>query len=72
MVKAIAERERFPTPGFFRYAAFAFVLMLPAHLVTTVALAYLDAGAAHAPKRSAPWLRARAVTSVPSSECRHG
>ncbi len=54
MVKAIAERERFPTPGFFRYAAFAFVLMLPAHLVTTLALAYLDSGAAHAPRRSQP------------------
>jgi len=42
MVKAIAERERFPTPGFFRYAAFAFAVMLPAHVVTTVALALLD------------------------------
>jgi Na+/H+ antiporter NhaD/arsenite permease-like protein len=42
MVKAIAERERFPTPGFFRYALFAFAVMCPAHAVTTVVLAYLD------------------------------
>jgi Na+/H+ antiporter NhaD/arsenite permease-like protein len=42
MVKAIADRERFPTPGFFRYALFAFAVMCPAHVVMTVALAYLD------------------------------
>jgi Na+/H+ antiporter NhaD/arsenite permease-like protein len=42
MVKAIAARERFPTPGFFRYTAFALVVMLPAHVVTTIVLAYLD------------------------------
>ena len=42
MVKAIADRERFPTPSFFRHAVFAFLLMLPAHIVTTVALAYLE------------------------------
>lgn len=42
MVKAIADRERFPTPGFFRYALFAFILMLPANIITTLALAYLD------------------------------
>lgn len=42
MIKAIAARENFPTPSFFRYALFAFVAMLPAHLVMTVALAYLD------------------------------
>jgi Na+/H+ antiporter NhaD/arsenite permease-like protein len=42
MVKAIADRERFPTPGFFRYALFAFAVMLPAHLVTTFVLAFLD------------------------------
>jgi Na+/H+ antiporter NhaD/arsenite permease-like protein len=42
MVKAIAERERFPTPGFFRYALFAFAVMFPAHAVMTVVLAYLD------------------------------
>jgi Na+/H+ antiporter NhaD/arsenite permease-like protein len=42
MVKAIAEREHFPTPGFFRYAAFAIAVMLPPHVVTTIVLAYLD------------------------------
>jgi Na+/H+ antiporter NhaD/arsenite permease-like protein len=42
MVKAIAERERFPTPGFFRYALFAFAVMSPAHIVMTVALGLLD------------------------------
>ncbi len=42
IIKAIAERERFPTPGFFRYAIFAFVLMAPAHAITTLALLLLD------------------------------
>jgi Na+/H+ antiporter NhaD/arsenite permease-like protein len=42
MIKAIADRERFPTPGFFRYALFAFAVMIPAHVVTTVTLAFLD------------------------------
>jgi Na+/H+ antiporter NhaD/arsenite permease-like protein len=42
MVKAIAERERFPTPGFFRYALFAFAVMIPAHIVTTLVLGALD------------------------------
>ncbi len=42
MIKAIAERERFPTPSFLRYAIFAFAMMLPAHLVTTLVLAWLD------------------------------
>jgi Na+/H+ antiporter NhaD/arsenite permease-like protein len=42
MVKAIAEREKFPTPSFGRYAIFAFGAMLPAHIVTTLVLAYLD------------------------------
>jgi Na+/H+ antiporter NhaD/arsenite permease-like protein len=42
MVKAIAERERFPTPTFVRYALFAFAVMLPAHIVTTIVLATLD------------------------------
>jgi Na+/H+ antiporter NhaD/arsenite permease-like protein len=42
MVKAIAERERFPTPTFVRYAVFAFTVMLPAHVVTTVVLAVFD------------------------------
>lgn len=42
MVKAIAEREKFPTPGFFRYALFAFAVMCPAHAVMTVVLMLLD------------------------------
>ena len=42
MVKAIAEREHFPTPTFFRHAALAFVVLCPAHIVTTLALAFLD------------------------------
>ena len=42
MVKAIADREQFPTPGFFRYAAFALGVMLPPHLLTTLALFVLD------------------------------
>jgi|CZKU01.1.fsa_nt_gi Na+/H+ antiporter NhaD/arsenite permease-like protein len=42
MIKAIAERERFPTPSFFRYAIFAFAMMLPAHLITTIVFMILD------------------------------
>jgi len=42
MVKAVAEHERFPVPGFFRYALFAFAVMLPAHVVMTIALVVLD------------------------------
>ncbi len=42
MVKAIAERERFPTPGFFRYAAFALAVMAPAHLIMTIAFVLLE------------------------------
>jgi Na+/H+ antiporter NhaD/arsenite permease-like protein len=42
IIKAIAERERFPTPSFFRYAIFAFLLMAPAHAITTLALMLLD------------------------------
>jgi Na+/H+ antiporter NhaD/arsenite permease-like protein len=42
MIKAIAEREHFPTPSFVRYAIFAFTVMIPAHAVTTLALAWLD------------------------------
>jgi Na+/H+ antiporter NhaD/arsenite permease-like protein len=37
MVKAIAERAGYTLPGFFRYAAFAFLAMLPAHIVMTAA-----------------------------------
>ena len=42
IVKAIAERERFPTPTFIRYAIFAFAVMAPAHIVTTVVLVIFD------------------------------
>ena len=42
MIKAIAEHARFPTPSFFRYALFAFGMMLPAHIVTTIVLMVLD------------------------------
>ena len=42
MVKAIAARQKFRTPGFFRYAAFAFVVMLPAHALTTAAFILLE------------------------------
>ncbi len=42
MIKAIAERDKFPTPSFFRYAIFAFAVMLPAHIVTTIVLVIFD------------------------------
>lgn len=42
MIKAIAERERFPTPSFARYALFAFAMMLPAHVITTITLMIFD------------------------------
>jgi Na+/H+ antiporter NhaD/arsenite permease-like protein len=42
MVKAIAERERFPTPSFVRYAIFAFAVMAPAHILMTLLLAVVD------------------------------
>jgi Na+/H+ antiporter NhaD/arsenite permease-like protein len=42
MIKAIAEREKFPTPSFGRYALFAFAMMLPAHLITTLVLIIFD------------------------------
>jgi len=42
MVKAIAERAGYSLPGFFRYAIFAFLAMLPAHLVLTVAFVLLE------------------------------
>jgi Na+/H+ antiporter NhaD/arsenite permease-like protein len=42
MVKAIAERSGYSLPGFFRYAAFAFTAMLPAHLVMTAAFVLLE------------------------------
>jgi Na+/H+ antiporter NhaD/arsenite permease-like protein len=42
MIKAIAEREKFPMPSFMRYAIFAFATMLPAHIIVTIALFVLD------------------------------
>lgn len=42
MIKAIAERQKFETPGFVRYAVFAFAAMLPAHALTTAALILLE------------------------------
>jgi Na+/H+ antiporter NhaD/arsenite permease-like protein len=42
MVKAIAERAGGRVPSFLRYAAFASLIMLPAHLVTTVGLWLLE------------------------------
>jgi Na+/H+ antiporter NhaD/arsenite permease-like protein len=42
MVKAIAERSGMLMPSFVRYAVFAFVTMLPGHLVITAALWWLE------------------------------
>jgi len=42
MVKAIAERAGYPMPSFMRYALFAFLVMLPAHLLMTGALIWLE------------------------------
>jgi Na+/H+ antiporter NhaD/arsenite permease-like protein len=42
MVKAIAERAGVKMPSFLRYAAFAVAIMLPAHLLTTVGLWWLE------------------------------
>lgn len=42
MVKAVAERERYAMPSFARYFVFAFITMLPAHLIVTLALWILD------------------------------
>lgn len=42
MVKAVAERERYAMPSFARYFLFAFSAMLPAHLIVTAALWWLD------------------------------
>jgi len=42
MVKAVAEREHYTMPSFVRYSAFAFSTMLPAHLIVTAALWWLD------------------------------
>jgi Na+/H+ antiporter NhaD/arsenite permease-like protein len=42
MVKSIAERSGFAMPSFVRYAVFAFVAMLPAHLIVTAAFILLE------------------------------
>jgi Na+/H+ antiporter NhaD/arsenite permease-like protein len=42
MIKAIAEREHFPMPSFLRYAIFAFLMMLPVHLIVTLVLHLLE------------------------------
>jgi Na+/H+ antiporter NhaD/arsenite permease-like protein len=42
MVKAIAERSGYTLPGFFRYAIFAFLAMLPAHIVMTTVFVVLE------------------------------
>ena len=42
VVKALAERAGYPTPSFARYAAFAIAILVPIHLVTTLALVWLE------------------------------
>ncbi len=42
MIKAIAERERYPTLGFFRYTLFAFLVMLPLHVIATAVFVFAD------------------------------
>jgi Na+/H+ antiporter NhaD/arsenite permease-like protein len=42
MVKAIAERAGVKMPSFVRYALFALAIMLPAHVLTTLALWWLE------------------------------
>jgi len=42
MVKAIAERAGYALPGFFRYAIFAFLAMLPAHVVMTTVFVLME------------------------------
>jgi Na+/H+ antiporter NhaD/arsenite permease-like protein len=42
MVKAIAERAGYAMPSFARYALFAIVALVPIHMVTTLALVWLD------------------------------
>jgi len=42
MIKAIAEREHYQMPSFVRYAVFAFLTMLPIHLIVTLALIILE------------------------------
>jgi Na+/H+ antiporter NhaD/arsenite permease-like protein len=42
VVKAIAERSGYKMPSFARFALFAFVTMLPAHLLVTAVLVFLE------------------------------
>ncbi|HEY3666744.1 MAG TPA: sodium:proton antiporter [Polyangiaceae bacterium] len=42
IVKALAESERYRMPSFFRYFVFAFTTMLPAHLLLTAILWWLE------------------------------
>lgn len=42
MVKAVAERERYRMPSFGRYCVFAFTCLLPAHVLVTAALWWLE------------------------------
>ena len=42
MVKSIAERAGYAMPSFARYAAFAVAVLVPVHLVTTLAFVWLD------------------------------
>ena len=42
MVKAMAERQGFRMPTFAGYALFAFIAMVPAHIVMTAVLLALD------------------------------
>jgi Na+/H+ antiporter NhaD/arsenite permease-like protein len=42
MVKAIAERAGYAMPSFGRYAIFAITALVPIHIVTTIALVWLD------------------------------
>jgi len=42
MVKAIAERSGYAMPSFVRYAIFAVAVLVPVHVVTTLALLWLE------------------------------
>jgi Na+/H+ antiporter NhaD/arsenite permease-like protein len=42
IVKALAERAGYAMPSFARYAAFAIAVLVPIHVVTTIALMYLE------------------------------
>jgi Na+/H+ antiporter NhaD/arsenite permease-like protein len=42
IVKAVAERAGYAVPSFARYAAFATAVLLPIHLVTTLAFLWLE------------------------------